>query len=400
MRNLILFDDETRENLLPLTYTRPACEIRLGILTIREKWEHDLVGKASYITSSYLSGKYPIDIKEDNFVINGSVIPNNQLVRLIAGLSPNEALMSDGDLVAARIPGDEFDALIDGSFGEEISGYAIKQTPVEKLAHPVQIFKWCGEEIKRDLSRRGSLMDSLKLSDTNAVIGDHPVFVEQNVSAEYAIFNTTNGPIWLGKDAQVMEGAVLRGPVAVGEGAVVKVGAKIYGPSSFGPFCKVGGEVNNVSMQGYSNKGHDGFLGNSVLGEWCNLGADTNTSNLRNTYKPVKLWDYATKKMQPSDHLFCGLIMGDHSKAGINTMFNTGTIVGVNANIFGAGFPEKFIPSFAWGNVGNWSTYRLDQAIETAEAMMSRREVILAEEDKEILQAVFDVSSEFRSWEK
>ena len=400
MRNLILFDDENREDLLPLTYTRPVCEVRVGILSIREKWEQDLTGKASYITNEYLSNKYPINILEDNLVINGSVMPNAQLIRLIAGLSPNEALMSDGDLVAARIPGDEFDSLIDGSFGDEISGYAIKQTPVKKLSKPWEVFQWCGEEIRRDVARLTRGRTSEPLSETNSVIGEHQVFLEEGATAEHVIFNTTKGPIWIGANAEVMEGSVLRGPVAVGEGAVIKVGAKIYGPSSFGPYCKVGGEVNNVSMQAYSNKGHDGFLGNSVIGEWCNLGADTNSSNLRNTYTPVKLYNFTSNQFEASDLLFCGLIMGDHSKAGINTMFNTGTVVGVSANIFGSDFPEKYIPSFSWGQKGNWSTFRLDKAFETAEAMMSRRDVALTAEDKEILKAIFEESAAHRSWER
>lgn len=401
MRNLILFDDETRNKLLPLTFTRPISDLRVGILTLREKWEIDLEGKASFISADYLSERYPTQIKEDNLVINGGVIPNPQLIHLIKGLSSNEALMNeDGDLVAARIPGDEFDSLIDGSFGDEIAGYSLRQTPVQKLTACTQIFAWCGAQIEADIVRLRAKCELTELSSTNAVIGDHPVLVCQGAKAEHAIFNTTNGPIFLGENAEVMEGAILRGPVALGKHAVIKAGAKIYGPSSFGPYCKVGGEVNNVSMQGYSNKGHDGFLGNSVLGEWCNLGADTNSSNLRNTYSPVKLWSYELGDFVQTDLMFCGLIMGDHSKAGINSMFNTATVVGVNANIYGADYPDKFIPSYAWGRSGGgWSTFRLEKSFETAEAMMARRGVELTDVDRSILTRVYELTAKYRPWE-
>ena len=399
MRNIILFDDESRDNLLPLTFTRPISELRIGILTIREKWERELNGTGSFITSDYLAGKFPINIADDNLVINGSVLPNEQLTKLVLGLSPNEALMSDGDLVAARIPGDEFDSLIDGSFGEEISGYGLRETPVKRIRHCWEIFSWCGDEILADMKRVTSGRKSEGLSESNKVFGPHPVFVEKGAQAEHCIFNTTNGPIYLGKDSLMMEGSVVRGPMALGTGAVIKMAAKIYGPSSFGPYCKVGGEINNVSMQSYSNKAHDGFLGNAALGEWCNLGADTNSSNLRNTYSPVKLWSYSKSDYESTGLMFCGLIMGDHSKAGINTMFNTGTVVGVNANIYGADYPEKFIPSYSWGRSGDWDTFKLDKSFETAAAMMGRRNVEFTAEDEQILTRVYELTAKYRNWE-
>ncbi|RLD20668.1 MAG: glucose-1-phosphate thymidylyltransferase [Bacteroidetes bacterium] len=400
MRNLILFDDEIRDNLLPLTYTRPVCELRVGVSTIREKWERALDGKASFITREYLTGKYPITIGEDNLVINGSVLPSPLLVRLIDELSVNEALVSNGDLVAARIPGNEFDSLIDGSFGDDIAGYSLQETPVKKLTHLWQIFTLCGEEIAEDFEHITKGRKSAALSGTNSTIGEHPVFVEEGVWAEHVIFNTTKGPIYLGKNALIMEGSMLRGPVAIGEGGVVKMGTKIYGASSFGPFCKVGGEINNVVMQAHSNKGHDGYLGNSVIGEWCNIGADANASNLKNTYSSVKLWSYAKEKFEDTGLTFCGLIMGDHSKCGINTMFNTGTVVGVSANVYGAGFVRNFVPSFSWGGPQGMKTFNLDKAFETAEAVMSRRKIEFPDTEKSILSAVFEMSAVHRRWDK
>ncbi|MFL5752485.1 MAG: GlmU family protein, partial [Bacteroidia bacterium] len=237
------------------------------------------------------------------------------------------------------------------------------------------------------------------LSKSNRVIGKGKIFIEKGASVECAVLNTTNGDIYIGKDAVVMEGCFLRGPIGLCEHAELKMGAKIYGPSTFGPYCKVGGEVNNSVLFGYTNKGHDGFLGNSVLGEWCNLGADTNTSNLKNNYGNVKIWNYGAEEMVDTGMQFCGLFMGDHSKCGINTMFNTGTVVGVNANIYGGDFPINFIPSFSWGGAEFFEDYKLHKALEVAERVMSRRNVNLSQADREILTHVFEYSKRYRVYE-
>ncbi|MDX1476860.1 MAG: GlmU family protein [Saprospiraceae bacterium] len=400
MRNLILFDDESRDHLLPLTFTRPVSELRVGIRTIREKWEQGLHGSASWITSDYLTEKYPIVIAEDNLVINGSVLPNAQLLKLVSELNINEALMTDGDLVAARIPGDEFDALIDGSFGDEIAGYSLRETPVRRVTRPWELFTYCGQEILEDYRLLTRDRSSRPLPPDNQRIGTGPVFMEEGASVHCSVLNTTEGPIYIGRDAVVMEGSLLRGPLAIGEGAVLKMGTKVYGPSSFGPHCKVGGEVKNSVMMGYSNKGHEGFLGNSVIGEWCNIGADTNTSNLKNTYSEVRLWNYALGRFERTGQQFCGLIMGDHSKCGINTMFNTGTVAGVSANIFGAGYTRNFIPSFSWGGPKGMSTYSLDKALATAETVMTRRGIALTEADRRLMAAILERTAEYRSWER
>ena len=264
-----------------------------------------------------------------------------------------------------------------------------------RLNHPWDIFRLNGEVLQSDFVRLTDGKTSAKLNDTNVLIGDE-IFLEEGVAVNGAILNADKGPIYLGKDAEIMEGVTIRGPFSLGDHAVVKMGAKIYGPTTIGPYCKVGGEISNSILQAYSNKGHDGFLGNSVIGEWCNLGADTNSSNLKNNYGEVRVWDYEEAKSISTGLQFCGLIMGDHSKSGINTMFNTGTVVGVCANIFGAQFPPKFIPSFLWGGSGQWDLFKMEKAIEVAEKMMSRRQVTFSSEDEKIFQEILRLSQSYR----
>ena len=399
LRNLILFDDETTQHLRPLTYTRPIADLRVGILTILEKWERLLQGSGSYITQDYLTTKYPIVIEEDNLIVNATVLPNTQLARLVLGLAPNEALMNDGELVAARIPGNEFDALIDGSFADEIAGYTLQETPVKRVTRLTDVLQLARQELFADYDLLTAQRTSHRLSDSNTVFGDGGIFVEDNVSAEACVFNTTQGPIYLGSGVKILEGSLIKGPVALGANTLVKMGARLYGPCCIGPNSKVGGELKNVSMQANSNKGHDGYLGDSILGEWCNLGADTNTSNMKNNYSEVRLWNYVLGKFEPTGLQFCGLVMGDHSKCGINTMFNTGTVVGVSANLFGAGYHRNFIPSFGWGGPQGMRTYRIDKALETAVRVAHRRGLEFSDVDQEILRAVYEISAEYRPWD-
>jgi UDP-N-acetylglucosamine diphosphorylase/glucosamine-1-phosphate N-acetyltransferase len=237
---------------------------------------------------------------------------------------------------------------------------------------------------------------SQPLNNSCRNIGKGKIFIEEGASANDTTFNTTTGCIYIGKDAEVMEGSVVRGPFALCEHSVLKMSSKIYGATTIGPHSKVGGEVNNSVVFGYSNKAHDGFLGNSVIGEWCNLGADTNNSNLKNNYANVKLWNYSGENFIDTGLQFCGLIMGDHSKCGINTMFNTGTVAGVSSNIFGSGFPRNFIPSFSWGGAQGFTTYRFEHAIETAQLVMQRRNTELTDNDKDILKYIFDNDEKFR----
>ncbi len=399
MENLILFDDKSYKRLQPLTFTRPVGEIRVGILTIREKWELWFNNSFSYLTTPHLSTKYKFKLRPKNIVINGSVLPCPSLCAEIAELAQGDALIQGTEFIAANISDEQFKVL-DESL--EIEGLNKVNSTADfiKINHPWDIFKRNGEAIELDFEKITRDRTSEPLSDTNMVIGDPSnIFLEPGAMVEGAILNCSKGPIYVGKDAEIMEGSVIRGPLAMCEQSVVKLGAKIYGPTTIGPSSKVGGEVNNCVFIGYANKGHDGFLGNSVIGEWCNLGADTNNSNLKNNYADVRLWNYASESFVTTGLQFCGLIMGDHSKCGINTMFNTGTVVGVSANIFGAGFPRNFIPSFAWGGASGLSTYRLTKAFETAELVMARRGKTLDQTEKDILEYIFKNSRVYRRWE-
>lgn len=400
--NIILFDDDNWEGLLPLTFTRPICELRVGILTIREKWEKHLDANGSFITQDFLSEKYPIHIADDNIIINSTVLPTPKLLKLIKQLGTNEAILEGDELLAARLTRDQFDSLIDDKGITELEGIDVSNDTdlIRRVLRPNDLFTHNDVELRNDFALLTNGRQSARISDTNTVIEPLQIFLEEGASVECAILNASTGPIYVGKDATIMEGSIVRGALAMCEGAVLKLGTKIYGASTIGPFSKVGGEINNSILTGYSNKGHEGFLGNSVLGEWCNLGADTNTSNLKNNYDEVKLWSYEDQRFKKTGLQFCGLIMGDHSKTGINTMFNTGTVVGVNANIFGSGYPRNYIPSYAWGGASGFKTYLINKSLETAEKVMARRNVPLTDQDKTILEHIFLNTSKYRIWEK
>lgn len=384
--NYILFDDN-REHLLPLTYTRPVSEIRLGILTITEKWEKLLSTSVSFLTEDYLSEKFSLTTEDDNIWINGSVCPDNLLIQFIQGLKVNQCLKKDDTVIAYRSK-DKTLPLATIEYDHTIL----------QLKRPSEIFTLNNQCIYTDFELITDKRKSKPISSTNRIIGGEHIFVEQGAVVEHAILNASQGPIYIGENAMIMEGSMVRGPLAMCEYSVLKMGAKIYGATTLGPFCKVGGEVNNSVFVGFSNKGHDGFLGNSVIGEWCNIGADSNNSNLKNNYADVKLWNYKKKGFENTGLQFCGLIMGDHSKCGINTMFNTGTVLGVSTNIFGAGFPRNFVPSFSWGGASGYSTYKLDKVFEVVQKVMERRSKAFNEVEKAILQHVFELSKSYRNY--
>ncbi len=385
--NLILVDDKKNwQQLLPLTYTRPVSELRIGILTIREKWEKHLKGKASYITENYLSKKFPglNDTKAAKLFIAANLIPDVKLVLAIKKLKPGSGLKKGDTLLAFHAASGTYNAF---EFLKQSNEYPNAIFTVQNVW---DIFKRNGEALELDFDLLTKGRKSQPLSKTNTVIGKRSrIFLEKGAKAEASIFNTTSGPIYLGKNSEVMEGSVVRGGFALCEESALKLAAKVYGPSTIGPHSKVGGEMNNSVIFGYSNKAHDGFLGNSVLGEWCNLGADTNNSNLKNNYGNVKLHSYASGKQEDTGLQFCGLIMGDHSKSGINTMFNTGTVVGVGANIFGGGFPPTHIPSFSWGGSEGFETYKLEKMFETAARVYERRHLDFNTTEKAIIETVF-----------
>ncbi len=394
--NIILFDSEARENLLPLTYTRPVANLRVGILTIREKWEKHLSGKSSTITVGYLSKLFPSHVEEENLLINATACPDAELVKAISRLVFNEALVVGEDIIAVKADKASTENFASG----DTSGFSNKpyEAEIVTINRPWDIFKKNGAELEKDFELITKGKESLPVPSSNTVIGNGKIFLEEGAKVEAAILNTNSGPIYIGKDAEVMEGSIVRGPFALCEHATVKMGAKIYGPTTVGPHSKVGGEVNNSVIIGYSNKGHDGFLGNSVLGEWVNIGADSNNSNLKNNYDEVRLWNYKAERFEKTGLQFCGLIMADHSKCGINTMFNTGTVVGVSANVFGSGFPRNFIPSFAWGGAAGFAEYKFEKAIETSQRMMERRGITLDENGREMLKTVNDLTKKYRNF--
>ena len=400
MNTLIFFDDDYWRGLLPLTYAKPVSELRCGILSIREKWLSHYNIDFSWLSMPHLMEKYPFTPGADNLLINSAYLPQDGLLSLIDRLDVSQALVSGDDLVAARLDTRQLLSIYESGDFSNISLLNIKNTDLSLSAirRPYDIFKLNGEEIKNDLKRIKSSNGNIDVYSKH--FGEYPLIIDEGAQVLSSIFNTTKGPIYLGVGSEVMEGSMIRGPFALGAHSTVKMGAKIYEDCSIGPHSKVGGELQNVVVQGYSNKGHDGYLGNSVIGEWCNIGADSNNSNLKNNYEEVKLWDYTQERFAPTGLQFCGLIMGDHSKCGINTMFNTGTVVGFSANIFGDGFPRNLIPSFAWGGASGFITYLPDKAIATAERVMKRRGLSITEHDKNIFNAVFNMSKPYRNWEK
>ncbi len=393
--NYILFDDEKRNNLLPFTFTRPACDIRIGILTIREKWAFLLKTTVSTHTGTYLSIKYPEQKEKINTYVNGRLLPSEKTLNAIENLQENEALFSsDNDLLALRSS-----ELI---LPLNLNGLSRKETDtnIKLIEWPWDIFQYNGEAIRSDFAMITKGRASEALDTSNNLAGKENIFAEPGAKARFVTINAEEGPVYLGKDSELMEGTIIRGPFSLGEHSATKLGAKIYGPTTIGPHSKVGGELNNSVIFGYSNKAHDGFLGNSVLGEWCNIGADSNNSNLKNNYAPVKVWNYPNESFVSTGLQFCGLLMADHTKCGINTMFNTGTVTGVSANIFGAGFPRNFIPSFSWGGASKLTTYGLNKALEVAELVMSRRHLPLSQPDIDILTHIFHATEKYRQFLK
>jgi UDP-N-acetylglucosamine diphosphorylase/glucosamine-1-phosphate N-acetyltransferase len=389
--NYILFDGPARTALLPFTYTRPVADIRIGILTIREKWEKYLGSTTTTLTEEYLSDKYPMVELEENVMINASYLPNENLVAIVTNLNSNQAVFK-GDAVIAFFTNDSQEEV-------DFDQYEIIEFNDDCLTveHTWDIFAKNDAAIREDFALLTEDRISQPISKTVNVISPENIFIEEGAKMEFVTLNASTGPIYIGKNAEIMEGSVIRGPFALCEEAQVKLATKVYGATTVGPHCRIGGEINNSVLFGYSNKGHDGFLGNSVLGEWCNIGADSNNSNLKNNYEEVKLWSFETESFAKTGLQFCGLMMGDHSKCGINTMFNTGTVVGVSANIFGSGFPRNFVPSFSWGGASGFVTYQTNKAFEVAKIVMDRRHVEFLDQDKAILEHVFELSKKWRN---
>lgn len=389
--NYILFDGTVRNALLPFTFTRPVADIRIGILTIREKWENYLGSTTTSVTEEYLMDKFPMVEMEENVMINASFLPNATLVDLIQNLKAKQAIVFEEEIVAfytqdtqEEVDFDQYELL---SFENELV----------RIANTWDIFAKNDRAIRDDFELLTMDRTSQPIPKSVNVIAPENIFIEEGAQLAFVTLNASTGPIYIGKNSEIMEGSVIRGPFALCESGRVKLATKVYGATTVGPHSVIGGEVNNSVLFGYSNKGHDGFLGNSVLGEWCNIGADSNNSNLKNNYEEVRLWSYETEGFAKTGLQFCGLMMGDHSKCGINTMFNTGTVVGVSANIFGAGFPRNFVPSFSWGGAAGFSSYLTQKAFQTAKIVMARRNVVFTDQDAAILTHVFEETKKFRS---
>lgn len=388
--NYILFDGTVRNALLPFTFTRPVADIRVGILTIREKWEKYLGITTTTLTEEYLMEKYPMVEMEQNIMINASFLPNPILVEMIQNLETQQAVVFGEEIVAFytndtqdEVNFDEYDLI-------EYEG------DILRIENAWDIFAKNDAALREDFDLLTEDRISQFIPKSVNVIAPENIFIEEGAKLEFVTLNASTGPIYIGKNAEIMEGSVIRGPFALCESGRVKLATKVYGATTVGPHSVIGGEVNNSVLFGYSNKGHDGFLGNSVLGEWCNIGADSNNSNLKNNYEEVRLWSYETEGFAKTGLQFCGLMMGDHSKCGINTMFNTGTVVGVSANIFGSGFPRNFVPSFSWGGASGFTTYLTNKAFQTAKIVMARRNVEFSEQDANILEHVFEETKKYR----
>lgn len=388
--NYILFDGTVRNTLLPFTFTRPVADIRVGILTIREKWEKYLGYTTTTITEEYLSDKYPMVEMEENVMINASFLPNDILVAMVKNLEENQAIFYQDEVIAFYSRENQEEVDFDSYDILEYSEDCIR------IEHTWDIFSKNDIALREDFELITEGRHSQPIPKSVNVLAPENIFIEEGAKLEFVTLNASTGPIYIGKNAEIMEGSVIRGPFALCESGRVKLATKVYGATTVGPHSVIGGEVNNSVLFGYSNKGHDGFLGNSVLGEWCNIGADSNNSNLKNNYEEVKLWSYETENFAKTGLQFCGLMMGDHSKCGINTMFNTGTVVGVSANIFGSGFPRNFVPSFSWGGASGFTTYLTNKAFQTAKIVMARRNVDFTEEDAKILEQVFEETKKYR----
>jgi len=390
--NYILFDGDVRNALLPFTYTKPVADIRIGILTIREKWESYLGLTTTTITEEYLEEKYPMVEMEENILINASFLPTKHLVEKIKELSKNEAIFKGEDVIAFYTSDSQ----------EEVNFDEYKQIEFEEdilqVKNTWDIFSLNAEALQQDFDLIFEGRASQPIPEGTRYINKENIFIEEGAEITFATLNASKGPIYIGKDAVILENSAVKGPFAMCEKAVLKMGTKIYGATTLGPFCKVGGEVNNSVLFAYSSKGHDGYLGNSVIGEWCNLGADTNNSNLKNNYAEVKLWNYDTGRFAKTGLQFCGLMMGDHSKCGINSMFNTGTVIGVSTNLFGSGFFRNFVPSFSWGGASGFTEYKTNKVFEVAEIVLKRKDIIFDEKEQKILEYVFEETKKYRNY--
>lgn len=397
-RNLILVDPFRRNAFYPLTWSRPVAGLRLGILTIAEKWALDFHAQTSHAVSGNLEPVYQPIIEDDNYWIIGNILPQTELCHSLAQLAVGELLSIGDERIAGHFNKQQMLDFLSVGMLHPPKIQFVEPYQVRRLAHLWELFQWNEFELEADFLRMTSGRISMPIPDHVKLSGNR-IFVEEGALLQPCTINTTMGPIYIGHNAEVMEGCMIRGGLALCNDSQLKMGTKVYGATTIGPGCRVGGEVNNSIFQSNANKAHDGFLGNSLIGEWVNIGADTNASNLKNNYEWVKQWSYETRRFEKTNGLFCGLVMGDHAKCGINTMFNTGTVVGFGANVFGAGFPRQFIPDFAWGGASGFSTFTLNKFFQTAHQVMERRGQVMTDAEKNMISMIYEDTSEFRNWE-
>lgn len=400
MTNLILFDGDVRAHLLPLTFLRPVSEITVGTLSIREKWEIRMQASASHVTEDYLSERFPLQVREDNLLVNSSILPSEPLCRLLRNMEFGEAYISGEELLAARLDEEQLRKLINEEEIDHLQILPLPELPLKKINRITDFFKFHAEEIESDFHLLTSGKRSQPLSTSNRVIAPERIFIGEGAWVEGATLNASEGPIYIGAGAVVMEGASIRGGLCLGANAVVKMGAQLYGPNTIGPWCKVGGEIERSILLEYSNKAHHGYLGHSIIASWCNIGAGTTVSNLRNDYGPQRLWNYPLETFEKTGETFCGLVMGDHSRTGINMMFNSATSVGVGCNLYGNNFPRNFIPSFSLGGPAGLQTYPIEQVLASMEQMMHRRNQQLRIEERITIIRLFEETTAQRPWEK
>jgi UDP-N-acetylglucosamine diphosphorylase/glucosamine-1-phosphate N-acetyltransferase len=389
--NKIIFTEEfcQPENLHPFTLTRQIQDIRVGILTIREKWER-LLGLSSFDKKEddYKDLDRSVNIDEtvgDDvcFIIHGNLLPNDELVKATGKLKDGEFITAGGSSgIIFRVTKKQ----IEKKYKIKVTKAAAVKSPVQTICYPWDIFQLNDWAIRQDFELLTKKRKSQPISKTNRVIKPSQVFIEKGAKMEHCIINASTGPVYIGKNAEVMEGCIIRGPFAMGEGACLKMGSKVYGATTLGPRCVVGGEIKNSVLFGYSNKAHDGYLGDSVIGEWCNLGAGTTNSNLKNNASAVKVW---TPSGEMNAGNKCGVMMGDYSKTAVNTAINTGTVVGVCCNVFGTGLTPKYIPSFSWGSEGI-KRYEFEKVFPDIEDWKQLKGETMNENEKTILKYVFE----------
>lgn len=391
---IYLFDTkDLHENLRPLSFTRPVAEFRLGILTLKEKWERTFPGDYHCYPVEYLRKKFGTveNPEEEALFIVSNLLPEKELCEAIHLLSDGEAILDNDEAVV---------------FKGSLSSLEKKnwrdtrfKGKLKRINYIFDLFLYNYEEIERDYKlvtegRKSAPLPSCtrRVSPLDDDSDEERIFIEEEAEIECATINVKNGPVYIGKGASIMEGACVRGPLAICEGAEVRMGAKIYGGTTIGPYCKVGGEIDNTVMFGYSNKAHDGYLGNAVIGEWCNIGAGVNASNLKNDYSMIRVWNYRQKRFMKTDLQFCGLIMGDHSKIGVNCMVNTATVIGVGVNLHGSGFPRVYLSNFSEGSPSaGFSSVGKKKFLEIAERVMSRRSIELDDLDIDLFNEIYSL---------